>query len=84
MEKIEDIICNHCWDVIMGPNKTKGAEFYGINFKQYCSLGCFYEDYKKEEDKAIKARQRADKSSKRSNKARSRKNKTKRNKKKDK
>lgn len=82
MANIDEIICSNCWDVLAGPNKTKGAEYYEIAWKIYCSIHCYQEERKEKEEQ--QARKELNKSSKRSNKTRSGKNKTKRNKKKDK
>lgn len=54
MDKVDDVVCVNCWDVILGPNKSSTAEYYLMNSKQYCSLGCFYEDYDKKKDETPK------------------------------
>lgn len=54
MNKIDDIVCINCLDVILGINKTKDAEYYRINNKQYCGLICYYEDYNKSKNETPK------------------------------
>lgn len=46
MEKLRDTICDNCRVII---SEFYDTEYYGINYKQYCSLQCFYDDDKKEE-----------------------------------
>ena len=69
-EKIDQVVCANCWDIVLGIHKTKDAEFYGINFKQFCSLSCYGEYEKKVQDEALKAQDsnKADQDNKRSKK----------------
>ncbi len=44
-------ICIYCFDIVNGPEKTKGAEFYRINGKIYCGLNCYQEEKQVLKDK---------------------------------
>lgn len=45
MGKTKDIICHNCNSII---NEFYDNEIYKINWKEYCSLGCFHEEDEKE------------------------------------
>ena len=45
MKKTKNVICFTCNSII---HESKGNEYFGINWKEYCSLGCYREDDEKE------------------------------------
>jgi hypothetical protein len=50
--KIDEMVCTNCLDIVLGPQRSKSAEYYNINSKPYCSLSCYYEDFQNKKEAA--------------------------------
>lgn len=50
MKNIDEMVCTNCLDIVLGPHRSKSAEYFNINSKPYCSLSCYYEDFEKVKD----------------------------------
>jgi hypothetical protein len=50
-DEFTESICCYCFDIVTGPEKTKGSDFYRLNSKIYCSLTCYGEEKQALKDK---------------------------------